>query len=80
MRTWRKTHPLTPGERVKDNARSTARYYQRRGKLIPKPCEVCGAAEVVKHHPDYAKPLDVVWLCTPHHRAEHDRLDAARWT
>lgn len=23
------------------------------------------------HHPDYSRPLDVVWLCNPHHRAAH---------
>jgi hypothetical protein len=24
------------------------------------------------HHPDYGRPLDVVWLCRPHHKQAHN--------
>lgn len=42
----------------------------RDGRLQKKPCEVCGADQNLHaHHKDYAKPLDVVWLCARcHHR------------
>lgn len=42
----------------------------RDGRLKRKPCEACGSGERVHaHHHDYAKPLDVTWLCaTCHHR------------
>lgn len=26
------------------------------------------------HHPDYTKPLSVVWLCAPHHKQAHALL------
>jgi hypothetical protein len=42
-----------------------------RGTIIPQPCFVCGA-EAEAHHPDYARPRDVVWLCPDHHREVHD--------
>ena len=42
----------------------------RDGRLTPDPCWVCGM-KAVAHHPDYDKPLDVVWLCQPHHKQTH---------
>ena len=42
-----------------------------RGKLQKKPCEVCGAEKVEAHHPDYTKPLDVMWVCRKHHADIH---------
>lgn len=42
----------------------------RDGRLQRWPCEVCGA-KAHAHHFDYSKPLLVVWLCPPHHKATH---------
>lgn len=44
----------------------------RNGKLKKFPCMVCGRQKVEGHHPDYSRPLDVVWLCNPHHREAHE--------
>jgi len=42
----------------------------RDGKLQKLPCFICGdVAEA--HHPDYGRPLAVVWLCSTHHREAH---------
>lgn len=50
----------------------------RDGRLQRQPCEVCGTNEQVeKHHDDYGRPLDVRWLCHPHHRAHHVALRRA---
>ncbi len=45
----------------------------RDGKITKAPCEVCGAADFVHaHHDDYARPLDIRWLCPDHHRQWHN--------
>lgn len=52
-----------------------ARYKRaiRRGELRrPGTCSKCGASgKIHGHHPDYSRPLDVVWLCVNCHWAEH---------
>ena len=42
----------------------------RAGNLVPMPCEICGSSAVA-HHDDYAKPLNVRWLCQAHHKQWH---------
>ena len=42
------------------------------GKITKLPCTWCGTDKNVQgHHPDYSKPLDVIWLCAKHHKAVH---------
>lgn len=43
----------------------------RSGKLVRKPCKVCGERKSQGHHCDYDKPLDVMWLCQKHHSEWH---------
>lgn len=43
----------------------------RDGKLFKEPCEICGSENVHAHHDDYAKPLNVRWLCAAHHKQWH---------
>jgi uncharacterized OB-fold protein len=45
----------------------------RTGKLLRKPCEMCGDTKSQGHHEDYTKPLDVVWLCQRHHMERHEQ-------
>lgn len=69
----RKTrHKMAPETLLKEKCRAYANTYQRRGKLTPQPCLKCGSLKVEKHHPDYSKPLEVVWLCRPCHRRLHE--------
>lgn len=44
-----------------------------RGDIIkPKNCSKCGIEGVIQaHHPDYSKPLEVMFLCTKCHGIEH---------
>jgi hypothetical protein len=64
---WRKANPV---RRAAQNAVSNA---VRDGRLVPWP--VCAmhecSAKPVAHHPDYSRPLDVVWLCQAHHKQAH---------
>jgi hypothetical protein len=60
-----------PEKRAATNAVNNA---VRDGRLEKLPCQVCGSAKSQAHHPDYSKPLEVVWLCDPHHKEEHARL------
>lgn len=44
----------------------------RDGKLFREPCSICGKTEHIHaHHDDYAKPLNVRWLCPVHHSEWH---------
>lgn len=51
-----------------------------RAGVISRPdrCMGCGCSDtehrIEAHHSDYSKPLEVIWLCTPCHRA----MDARR--
>lgn len=67
--------------RLRNPAKSRARAITgnaiRDGQLIRQPCEVCGERVTDAHHDDYAKPLDVRWLCRTHH-AEHHKAERAR--
>ena len=52
-------------------ARTAVSNAVRDGRLKKMPCKVCGVERVEAHHEDYAKPLEVVWLCKKHHAAIH---------
>lgn len=53
-------------------ARRQVTYHIKTGKLKKEPC-FCGETKVEAHHPDYTKPLDVIWCCKKHH-TELDRM------
>ena len=52
-------------------ARVAVRSALKMGLLKREDCR-CGSIQKTQaHHPDYTKPLHVIWLCPPCHRAEH---------
>lgn len=58
----------------KNLASAKVRNALRDGKLSkPSKCESCGSDKkrIVGHHNDYAKPLEVTWLCDKCHRDWH---------
>lgn len=58
----------------KDRARAAVARAIERGNLIRMPCEICGEKKSEAHHDDYAKHLDVRWLCLKHHREAHGQI------
>lgn len=65
-REWRLRNGLE-----KDRVRSETNRALKTGAITKKPCEVCGGIKVQAHHEDYSKPLEVIWLCTVHHKERH---------
>lgn len=52
----------------KTKARDLVYQAVRKGELTREPCEVCGDPKSQAHHEDYARPLEVRWLCQEHHK------------
>lgn len=41
---------------------------------ISKKCSIKGCSIIgERHHPDYSKPKEIIWLCKKHHRKIHTR-------
>jgi hypothetical protein len=58
-RNWRHKHP------GRNSAHCKARRHHRKA---PDACQMCGLKKrLERHHPDYALPLLIVWLCKPCH-------------
>lgn len=74
----RKEYAENPEFRARKTAHHRVAAAIARGQLTRQPCEHddqdC-AGPVQAHHEDYAKPLDVQWLCDEHHRATHAQTD-----
>lgn len=71
MRVYSKLPHVAP----KVAARKAVRNAIQRGEMHRQPCQVCGDVKTQAHHADYSRPLDVTWLCRPHHRAEHAKAE-----
>lgn len=68
-------------EKMKIRARELAMIALKKGQIKRQPCQACGFKfDMHMHHPDYTKPLDIVWLCARCHAAEHKGENVARKT
>ena len=65
---------LKEENRLKPGARIKSRKAVKLGELLKGKCEICGEKKVDAHHTDYSKPLEVMWLCRPHHAQIHKEL------
>lgn len=64
----RKLYPILPAANT-HLARIARKIAEK--ELPIKPCEICDYQETDKHHDDYSKPLEVIWLCRKHHIQRH---------
>lgn len=62
---------LDPEVKKRQRAREKANKAYLNGLIFKHNCALCGNSETEMHHPDYNKPLDVVWLCEPCHIELH---------
>ncbi len=67
LKRYLETHP------VQKHAHYELRNAVRKKIIRRQPCGVCGL-RAEGHHPDYTKPLKVVWLCQKHHKELHRKL------
>ena len=68
-------HANLTESRRRNRAGKNLRSAVWRGKIsVPDKCSDCGRSAILEgHHPDYDKPLVVVWVCVPCHRKLHHR-------
>lgn len=77
-------HFFRGGAKAVDQAQNKLEKAIQRGKIKrPRRCQNCGKVPprfrdgrtaIQAHHPDYAKPLQVEWLCQRCHHARHRSL------
>ena len=84
---WKRENPEKTADRIsrwqqanpeKHRAHVAVMNAIRHGKIVSQPCVVCGDKKSEGHHPDYSKPLEVVWLCRKHHMMLHRGMDLAK--
>jgi len=87
VKNWREAKKLSdPGYQKRQRAKY--RHIQRavmrvsyaitKGILVrPEVCSICQTrGKIDAHHPSYAKPLEVIWVCRPCHSNIHVELRA----
>jgi hypothetical protein len=59
--------------KLKTNCHSKIYYQLKIGKIIkPICCQRCKAKKILEaHHPDYKKPLEILWICRRCHAKLH---------
>ena len=82
----RKYYKDTNGEKIKKAVKKYEKENPEKRKawsiaghrITLQPCCVCGSKKSQRHHPDYSKPLVVVFLCAAHHKELHRKYDHSK--
>lgn len=66
----REKYKNNPDAALKQIARAKATRAIKKGLIFKHNCS-CGSSNSQMHHPDYSKPLEVVWFCKSCHDEFH---------
>lgn len=69
-----RNYKISEKEYAKKLVRGAVRIALDNGSLKRQSCTKCGIAKAEAHHPDYSKPLEVLWLCRKHHVEHHKSI------
>ncbi len=69
QREWSKIRKIIQADKIL--TRQMVVSAVRQGVIKKLPCKNCGDIKTHGHHPDYDKPLEVMWLCKKHHYEIH---------
>lgn len=71
-RKYRRVFIKFPDQIPKIKARKLLLNAVKSGKITKQDCAIPDCtSETEAHHPDYSKPLEVIWLCKKHHMELH---------
>lgn len=67
-RRWSQEHRTDKQRQEKEYIRAYTRLKLPKQQI----CSIKGCAILAeRHHPDYSKPLEIIWLCNKHHDLVH---------
>lgn len=70
IKSWQDSHPEAVEAKRKFNYLIRYGYIQKE-----ETCAICGSnGNIHAHHPDYSKPLEVIWLCASCHKRLHSGI------
>ena len=77
-----RNHFLSKYKKFKNkfSARQKLKNAIKIGKIIKLPCIKCNKFPDDAHHPDYSKPLLIIWLCDFHHKEIHNQIYINEYT
>ncbi len=75
---WAKEYSKNPENKLKIIARWAVNNAIKSGKIFKEACSLCGKSKSEAHHPNYLKPLFIIWLCKECHSNEHHKAEGLR--
>jgi len=69
---WYKKHNRNRNKKAVKACSLFNQYMKENNIQRPQFCSICGKEDNIRaHHPDYSKPLEIIWVCRQCHREIH---------